>query len=503
MLVILWRSSVRSDDNEAGDSNRTLLVISSSQTKLPLHEIPPNSTNEEPRVRSITSQMHRIIRSATIRNTLWLGSSNVSVLLLNAIGTAVFVRVMGVTEFGVYTLILSLMNLFIDLADVGLGASIVRFGSESIATGNDARTQNVFTVYVRSKLVLAAVTLVGAWLFSSTILQYTFHNVDSRLTSFFHLTLLSIVANIAANFFTPFFHSYRRFSTAAILSTVRTAIKFVLILGGVFLLRSFTISIAIWIEIVAAAALAAMSFFASPWKSFALRVTEPALPREIFHFTKWMSLHTLFFIVSSRVDVFAVGALLDPYTLGLYGAASRLASILLVLAGAYWTVLITDISGVRTVTEAGRKMKLAFAMVALILLGIVAAAALGSPLVRVFFGASFLASASAFQMMCIGVAFLVLCYPTNAILFAMKKTALFPLTSAISILFFIVANQLLIPRYGMIGGAVSYALNGVVTYLISVTFYFITTRRGIKLSIEAEPDSPSIDEQGSNASSAS
>lgn len=405
---------------------------------------------------------------------------------MNAVGTAVFVRVLGVAEFGIYTLIISLMTLFIDFSEIGISSSIVRFGSKSIAEENRDRFKSIVAVLLRFKLVLGGAILTIAFLFSEAILRYTFYHVDERIAFFFQLSLLAIAANILAGIFIPIYQSFQKFQMHAILTTVRSALKFVLILTSVFFFSTFTISIGVWIEIVAALALVTLSYFYSPFKKFTLRTTDLTIQQDIFSFGKWMSLHTMIYIISTRVDIFFLGLYSNAFALGIYGAASKIAGLLLILTNSYWTVLLPEISAVHTARAIRQKQKKSFSLVFLFIAGIALVALLASPLIGILFGGKFETAVQVLQVMCIGVGCTVLCYPTNATLFALNKTVVFPIMSAISILSFTTANIYLIPIYGVLGAGIAYAINGGVAFLSSLFMYYLIGRAQLRRREEQE-----------------
>lgn len=417
--------------------------------------------------------LQRVRQSNTLINTMWLGSSSAVSMVLNAAGIALFVRLLGVEEFGVYTLIISLMNLAIDFSEIGVNNTIVRF-----ASGSDSRRFNdVIGLLMRFKLLLGLPVLLLSFFFSDFLLHAMFHHVDENLTRYFHLSLAAVAVSIVANTFIPIYQSLQRFRTHAWISMIRAMIKFLAIVAVLLFAATFTIEIGIWIEVLGGVVLAVLSFFFLPFRGYTLRVSEAGLQKQMFSFGKWMALHNALSSLSTRVDIFFVGMFAGAYTLGLYSAAAKITGLLIVLANSYWTALLPDISTAKGEDEISLKRKQSWRIVLTILV-LLAICAGGAPvIVRILFGAAFDEAIPAVQIMCLGIAFMVASYPTNATLFARKKSSAFPLMSAASILTFAIAGILLIPSYGMIGASIAFALNGLVSLMLSLLFSHLTTNK--------------------------
>jgi O-antigen/teichoic acid export membrane protein len=66
--------------------------------------------------------------------------------------------------------------------------------------------------------------------------------------------------------------------------------------------------------------------------------------------------------------------------------------------------------------------------------------------------------------MCLGLVFTVLAYPVSAILFAQKKTSIFPLMAILSAAGLIGGNFVFLPRWGATGAAVAFSLSAFLSW---------------------------------------
>ena len=427
------------------------------------------------RVRQWQGSLARVLKLSSVSNTLWLGSSSVVNGLLGAVSSALLARYLGLGDFGTFTLVLSLMNLMTDLGDLGMTSTFVRFGSESVAKGNMDRFQRVLTIVLRTKILLGIVICAGSVLFLRSVVGFVFTHVDDRIASYFLLSLVAVALGIAASIFYPMFQSFKDFRTPSLLSVVRILCKLVLVVLCLVVFSRISITIAIWIEIATLILFLGLNSYYSPVRTFTTSV-DRQLQREIFSFSKWLTLYQIIALIGGRLDIVFVGGLADARALGLYGAASKISALVTSVANSYYAVLVTEASSSASGEVLRQRRRNAFVIVAMISGGIVALGALASPIVRLVFGSQFADASVILQIMCVGLILTVLAYPVNATLFALNKSAVFPIMSAVSVSVFLLSNLALIPRLGAVGAAIAFSLSAGVALLVSLTFYFFIAR---------------------------
>jgi len=413
----------------------------------------------------------RGMASPTFQNTLWLGSASVLTGVVGAVSSALYARYLGVGDFGVLILILTILTAMSDLSDLGLSNSLIRFGSRSVAEGDSVRLKTVLSIVFRAKLIVAGILLLVAIGLVQPFVRLVFDHVDEKITFYFLFSLAAVALNAVASIFAPLFQAFKRFRVQSLLSVLRSAVKLLLLLLCILILTQISVTLIIWIEIVSLLLYLGTCYYFSPVKSFSLFSRDQTLQREIFSFNKWISLYQIIALVGGRLDILLVGGLANANALGLYGAASKIAFLLITVANSYLTVLLPEFSSCVSFDDLKRRQRNAGMGVAFIALCILLLGILADPLVRVIFGEEFTEAASVFRIMCAGVIFTVLGYPFNATLFAMNKSAVFPVISAVSMTTFVIANIYLIPQLGVNGAAIAYSTSSGVAFLVSLAFY--------------------------------
>jgi len=414
----------------------------------------------------------RLWSSRTVENTFWVGASSAVSALLGAVSAALYARVLGVGEYGVLMLIISIVTMMIALADLGIGGSIVRFGAEALAREDGPGYRAVLNVALRAKLALSALVILGALLLLDPIVGMVFKHVDSAITSYFLLSLAATGLGMLAAYFPPVYQSQRWFRTLAAVAVSGPALKVFALACVAYTVSAITVGNALWIEISTAAGLLCVSYLCAPKQAVTFARLDRPLARRMLSFNKWLSLYYIINLVGGRMDLFFVGGLADATALGIYGAASKIASIVVIITNSYLTVLLPELSAAITPEEIRKKQRHAVMIVALFSLGIGALALLADVAVAIVFGPKFAAAAFMIRVMCIGLFFTVAAYPLNATLFAWNRSEVFPVMSLAGIAALVGGNAYFIPRMGADGAAVAFSLSGAVGFLISSVIYF-------------------------------
>ncbi len=438
----------------------------------------PSTTPIDRVVKEILNKLGELARrgmqSRTIGNTFWLGSSSATNGIIGAIIAGILARYLGVADYGVYILIVSLMAMLTDLADLGVSSSIVRFGSQSIAEGNQRKLETVVAIVFRWKLLVGGVVLLGALVFLNTIVDAVFSHVDKNVELYFRLSLIGCAVGIVAGVFTPIYQSFKQFRLYSLLVSSRSVTKLVMVLLAVFVLATYSVLMLVWIEIAALVLFLIVMYGFSPLKKFPFWQTDRSLQREMISFTRWISLYQGITLIGGKLDVVFVGGLSDAHALGIYGAASKVFGLMNLVAGSYMSVLLSEISSSLSLDVIKRKQRNAFVVVGLIVGGIALTSLIARPIVNLLFGPGFSEAATVLQILCIGLIFTVLAYPFNATLFALNKSQVFPIMSAISVLVTIAGNAYLVPLFAAHGAAASFSLGMFVALIISVAYYLNT-----------------------------
>ncbi|HUI11762.1 MAG TPA: oligosaccharide flippase family protein [Bacteroidota bacterium] len=418
-----------------------------------------------------------VLRSRTLADTAWLGSSTVMNGVLGAVISGIYARSLGVSDFGTFTLVISFLTLMTSLSDLGLSSTIVRFGTERLALDDRGGLTTVLSLSLQFKVFLTLIILVLGTVFLDPLIRLLFGHVNAELPHYFMLSLGAFVLSSAAAFYTPVYQVFGQFRRQAILSLLPAVTKLALVWGILALAGIVTVSQAIWFEAIGSLVLLAASGVFSPQKRFAWRRLDSAVRRSIFSFNKWLSLYSLISLVGGRSDIYFVAGLLDARALGVYGGANKIASVLTVVANSYLSVLLRDLSGAVTRQALRRKQMQSWMVVVLIVAAIGLAALLAPAIVWIIYGPRFSETAVLFRIMCAGVALYVIGFPLFASFYAFNKSSAYPLVSMVGLAGLLLGNARLVPIFGVYGAAYAFVLSNAVSLITVLVYYGLRRER--------------------------
>jgi O-antigen/teichoic acid export membrane protein len=426
---------------------------------------------------SFRNLLNQLFTSKTVHSTVWLGSSSAVAGVLGAATSAILTRALGVEDYGVYVLVITLMGLLTDVADLGLASSIVRFGSASLAENDFPRLRTVISIVSRWKLLVASIVMLLAVLFVGDIASYLFKNVDPRVAYYARLSLVATGIGIVASIFTPILQAFSRFRTQSLLVMFKSGTRLVGVVLLAYALAIHSIESLIWLEILVLALFLVLSYISSPFKAFSFTLKDRQLARTMWSFNNWISLYQGMALIGGRIDLAFVGGLADARALGIYGSALKISGLVNAVASSLMPVLMSEMSGALSPSALQRKRLRSFGLVGLLIIGIALVALLARPIVIVLFGDAFVDASGVLQILCLGLSVTVLSYPLNASLFATNRSIAFPVVSILSTAATIGGNWYFIPILGVHGAAWAFVLSSVAALCTSVAFFLFDRRK--------------------------
>ncbi len=217
-------------------------------------------------------------------------------------------------------------------------------------------------------------------------------------------------------------------------------------------------------------------------------VQQASVNKEVSIYSFPLMLNVLFAQVIVWTDVIMLGYYKSASEVGIYNAALPTATLMSIIPGALMSLFIpvmTSIYAANNITEFKKtfsvttKWILMFNIPIFLMLFL-----LSKEILKVFFGNEYGIGFTALKILVIGYLIYQIFNPTSEILNVIKKPKLIMLNTFIAAILNIILNALLIPKYGMVGGAVatsaSIALFGV---LAAAEVYYHTKIIGIRANV--------------------
>lgn len=387
--------------------------------------------------------------------------------ILSFAGTVLIARVLGPEVYGLIAICLAVMATISEYGDLGISASLTRLVSYHIKKGSnhaDSLLRSAFILQVSISLLL-----IGGGYFISPILANAFFR-RPELIPLFRLTFLAISGIIIGNFVITVLQTRQKFYKMVVVQTLPNLFKIIGFAILFYLQQLFASSVLIvyilgfYISFLIGFSLIPKSFLRGPRN-------KPAF-REIFHFSKWVIISVICYGLYRRIDVLMLGRFLSPDQVGVYAAVLQLTIPVAMLSSSATTVLFPKASAIGKRAQLRALFKKTMSLVLIVVIILFPFAFLGKYLIPLFYGDQYLSGAIIFPFLFLQAIVRVLRGPFNVFAYAVNKPNIYTFTDIGRIIVSAALLYVTIPRYGIIGAALTVLL--VTIFFVSIEGILIT-----------------------------
>lgn len=369
----------------------------------------------------------------------------------------IFARVLGPSEYGVYTLAFFFIPLVVTFAQLGIPSCYERYIPQYEKRGRlgDFFHRN-YLLTMGSSLFFTVLVLS----FSKQVSEVLYATAEYK--NIIILCAATILPYVLHNSFVGSFNGLRVFKMSALLTFSQFLIFTAL---GITLVIFYPIAESAVLANLVSFILITSVFGFIIWRyiinsnSQKLKIQEDNFYRKILKYSIWFIVTPVVFTLFRYTDRLMINHFLGLHEVGIYSVASNIAGLLFVLGVVLGKVLLPNLS---KIWEQNQKEKAIFILNfatkinTLLLLGIaIVMVFFKKPIISILYGAEYLEGLSV-----IGV--LLVFWLFNTIFWIIKgygellEKPYFPfIGSVVGILLNVFLNYILIPRYGILGAAVA------------------------------------------------
>jgi O-antigen/teichoic acid export membrane protein len=407
------------------------------------------------------------LKQTVFKNTFWIAVGVTTTKLARAFIIIYVARILGKSEYGIFTYAMSIVAIFMFFSDLGLTAITTRELSKT-ETNKSSFLSTAFFI----KLFLLVTVVLLVFFFSPLITKFE----GSR-------NIIMIISGFVAieglrGFLYSITRSQNKMQVEAILAFL-TEIVSTLIIIGVFLQNPSPKMLAYAYLIGNGVSFIATIIFL--WKDLRGIVGSftKSLIRPIFNSAWPFAILGVFGILMTNIDSVMIGFWNESETLGLYAAAQRPITLLYIIPSFLSSSIFPIISRLLSTNRdqlpmlVGKSYRTSIAIAFPMMIGGII---LAGPIISTAFGQEYIAAVLTFQILLATLPPMFLGEILSNIILAEDKQKIFLRSSIIGAVTNVGLNFLLIPKFSIVGSAIATVIaqiisNGILYHQIKKTYF--------------------------------
>lgn len=261
-----------------------------------------------------------ILKTATFRQ------SQITVLgtLINGVLGALFyvflARFLGPSNFGLFIIAVTSIELVAGIADIGTNTGLVRFVSKNLSSDLN-KSYQFLKLCLKIKAVNWIVSFLGLFFLAPFLAVEVFHK--EQLIIPMRLAGLGVGGALLFTFATSTLQAYQKYFTWTVINILTNLLRFIMILIlSYYLVLDVSNSLLIFIFFPFFGFF--ISLFLLPARKIIQAKFELSLIKDLFKYTIPVAAFTIIASISSRLDTYLTAALLSSKDVGIYGIANQL-----------------------------------------------------------------------------------------------------------------------------------------------------------------------------------
>ncbi|MCB2204263.1 oligosaccharide flippase family protein [bacterium] len=369
--------------------------------------------------------------------------------------------------YGLFITVLAAVNQF---TDSGLHQSFIRFSALYNRT-NPSRAQAHFHFAIRAKTIIILFTAALLYFLADTISSTLLRTPE--LGGPLRIMTIAIIGGGMMEFILAVLQARQQFVHFTIVriseAVIKTGAIYAGLLAGAFSLLLVYYSYAAAPLIVGFVA----AWFVSSRNGAADGVNWKDVGREIWAFGKWMMITSFATMFLMRLDVFMISPLLahQPEEAGLYIAAARLCTPLMVLAGSVSTVFFPKAMELRTLDEMRRYVRRTFS-VSLPVTGIGLLYLVAMYFITPQYFPNYTASMPLFAVLFIGYAWTIIGNPLTILILSLNRARIATYIALGQLVLTVASHYYFITTLGSMGAAISSVLVWFIAGTVSMLYIY-------------------------------
>ncbi|MAG47638.1 hypothetical protein CL617_03455 [archaeon] len=391
----------------------------------------------------------------------------------------ILIAKIGSETFGLYSLGISIISFLVIISLFGFKSGIVRYISYYNTKKNDQKVKGIIKSTLKISIPISIFFSFLLFFFSSFIANNIFHNSDlSFLLKLFAFTIpLLVITEIFFSVFTAFKKiKYKVITNDFIEKISKLFLAFLLIYLGFKLesaIYSFVFSTVISFIFV-------IYFMNKSFPLFNNKLKSLEIKKELIYYSFPLLFSGVLSSVVKWIDTIMIGIFLNASEVGIYNVALSTSSLMILVPTAIMALflpLITekysknDDKQIKKIYDRTVRWIFMFNISLFIFIAI-----FSREILNTMFGQEYVIGSTSLLILIFGYFIFSFIHIHTGYLILIKKTRLILLVNFIMALTNVILNLYLIPKYGIVGGAIATSVSLIIAYLLSFFFSYKFSR---------------------------
>lgn len=423
--------------------------------------------------------LNKARESEGLRQTSVTIVGNVFATGIAAISLILISRLLGPSQFGEFSVGISIVLILSRVNDLGLNATQTKFIPKF--KQNYSEINQLFGYTLKIKLFFSLVIFLIGILSGPMIASLLKVQSPALIYSAF---FLSICTTWYEQLLT-LLQALQRFHQAVYANAMQALLK---LIGAVFFFFThFNLGVPIFIfySFVPIAPIVFSKLFLPPWFTPDFRHIKKINQKQIWQMAKYSSIGFITSGLIANIDILFVKHYLDSFETGLLAGVTRIASMLLIIAFSLASVLNSRVSKYQTKQHLDSYIRKSFLFLILVGLGFLVFLPFTKMLILLTIGPEYVSGIGIMYILVANAFITIASVPFLALFYSLKADWYFLFAGIFQTVIIIMGNLLFIPQYGIIASALT-------KLVLSVLLFFITTVLGLTLYYKEYYDNNSL-----------
>ncbi len=372
---------------------------------------------------------------------------------------------LGPKGFGIFSLLIVVMQLIAELTGGSINQAIVKFSSSYFQKAKD-KAELTFKIGFKIEIIIGLVLLLIGFILREPLSHIVFK--ETKLENLTILVFIGAVGIIFMRYELAVLQSLQTFVKHVLLEIINNIIKLVVI-GFLFIVHILTSlnSVVVYVIIPYLTCLLGLIFI--PRAFFYAKGTQRTIVFDLIHFSKCIMLSSIIIAIRSRLDILLLNYFEGSQAVGVYSAAHIITSSLELLAIALLTVVFPKVSRFSERAEYIRfYTRFLIATIPLSFFVCIFFWVASKHLILIFYTSEYVDSISILRILAPGSAFFLIALPLCSIILSLNKPQILVGIDLLVLIVMLAGNLLLIPVYGAIGAGIAVLFSKLVFMIIIV-----------------------------------